>query len=77
MRIAQQLLFARSGKNFDVAIRVSKPEYLKKIDRQCGRRMTFRGVIFTCTSKICHISISGLFDLITLNVGHMLCSALG
>jgi len=41
--------------------------------------MTFLGVIFTVVyiSRICHFLFFVLFDLMTLNMCHMLCSTLG
>jgi len=72
---AQKLLFPVFRSTF-ITIRFTEPRFPKiAIIWRLGD--VFRRFFPLYISKIYHISISGLFNLKTLNMFHMLCSALG
>jgi len=61
--------FRISGQNCDIAIRFSDSDFLKDSNNLTIRR--FR-VFSVYRSKLCHISVSDLFDRMILNTCHML-----
>jgi len=66
--------FRAFGKNSNIAIKVIDPDFLKGISNLA---ITFPVFISWYTLKICHISIFGLFDLMTLNTSHISYTAVG
>ena len=54
----------------DIAVRFSGPDFLKQIGDLAIRGLCSGFSLYT--SKICHTSISGLFDIMTLNLCYKL-----
>ena len=57
----------RAGRNYDIAIRLSDPDFLKE-SNNLAILQRFRCFFSVCRSKICDMSICVLFDLMTLNM---------
>jgi len=72
---AEKLLFLASGQNYYIAIKLSDLDFLKECNNLAIRRH-FQVLFLTVHIKICHIFISGIFDLMTSNMCHMLRCAL-
>ena len=70
LRRHRKCYFWASSQCSDIAVRVSGPDFLKQISVLWRSEDAFRFSLHG--SKICHTFTSGLFDLITLNMWHML-----